>query len=67
VDLDHAYALTGHAAQGATVERAFVLLPDAGALREWGYVACSRARADTHVYLCERDAIERETPLPDAN
>jgi conjugative relaxase-like TrwC/TraI family protein len=65
--LDHAYALTGHAAQGATVERAFVLLPDHGALREWGYVACSRARAETHVYLAERDALERETPLPDPN
>jgi conjugative relaxase-like TrwC/TraI family protein len=66
-DLDHAYALTGHAAQGATVERAFVLLSDQGALREWGYVACSRARAETHLYLAGRDAIERETPLPDPN
>jgi conjugative relaxase-like TrwC/TraI family protein len=66
-DLDHAYALTGHAAQGATVERAFVLLPDQGALREWAYVACSRARAETHLYLAEQDPIERETPLPDAN
>lgn len=66
-DLDHAYALTGHAAQGATVERAFVLLPIEGALREWGYVACSRASAETHVYLAERDPIERETPLRDPN
>ena len=30
--LDHGYALTGHAAQGVTVERAFVLLHDQGAL-----------------------------------
>ena len=66
-DLDHAYALTGHAAQGATVERAFVLLPDQGALHEWGYVACSRARTETHLYLTERDALERETPLRDPN
>jgi conjugative relaxase-like TrwC/TraI family protein len=67
-DLDHAYALTGHAAQGATVEHAFVLLPDHGALREWGYVACSRARAETHMYLAERDAIEHEeTPLREPN
>jgi hypothetical protein len=65
--LEHAYALTGHAAQGATVERAFVLLPNQGALREWGYVACSRARAETHVYLDERDALERETPLREPN
>jgi conjugative relaxase-like TrwC/TraI family protein len=66
-DLDLAYALTGHAAQGATVERAFVLLPNQGALREWGYVACSRARAETHVYLAERDALEREPPLREPN
>ncbi len=65
--LEHGYALTGHAAQGATVERAFVLLHDQGALREWGYVACSRASAETHVYLAERDRIERETPLRDPN
>jgi hypothetical protein len=60
--LNHAYALTGHAAQGATVERAFVLLHDEGALREWGYVACSRARVETRIYLADR-ATERETPL----
>jgi conjugative relaxase-like TrwC/TraI family protein len=65
--LEHGYALSGHAAQGATVERAFVLLAEQGALREWGYVACTRARAETHVYLAERDAVERETPLRDPN
>ena len=55
----HAYALTGHAAQGATVDRVYVLLSAEGALREWGYVACSRARTETRLYLvCE--AFERE-------
>ena len=49
--LDHGYALTGHAAQGATVDRAFVLVEDRGALQEWGYVACSRARRETRLYL----------------
>ena len=49
--LDHGYALTGHAAQGATVDRAFVLVEDRGALHEWGYVACSRARNETRLYL----------------
>ena len=49
--LEHGYALTGHAAQGATVERAYVLLPDQGAIHEWGYVACTRARAETLLYL----------------
>ena len=59
--LEHGYATTGHAAQGATVERAFVLLHDHGALQEWGYVACSRARTETRLYLA---GTERE---PDAH
>ena len=50
-NLDHGYALTGHATQGATVERAFVLVHDQGALQEWGYVACTRARTETRLYL----------------
>jgi len=61
--LDYGYALTGHAAQGVTVDRAFVLFPDRGALKEWGYVACSRARLQTRLYLADRDLLERETPL----
>jgi ATP-dependent exoDNAse (exonuclease V) alpha subunit len=65
--LEHGYALTGHAAQGSTVEHALVLLPDWGALREWGYVACTRARAETRLYLAQHDPIERETPLRDLN
>jgi conjugative relaxase-like TrwC/TraI family protein len=62
--LEHSYALTGHAAQGATVERAFVLLHDQGALQEWGYVACTRAREQTRLYLTteprDRDTQGRE-------
>jgi hypothetical protein len=61
--LDFGYALTGHGAQGATVERAYVLLRDHGAVREWGYVARTRARVETRLYLADHDAIERETPL----
>jgi ATP-dependent exoDNAse (exonuclease V) alpha subunit len=57
--LEHGYALTGHAAQGATVERAYVLLHDQVALQEWGYVACTRARQETRLYLAQ-DAPERE-------
>jgi conjugative relaxase-like TrwC/TraI family protein len=57
--LDYAYALTGHAAQGATVDRAFVLLRSEGALREWGYVACSRARTETRLYVVG-EALERK-------
>lgn len=62
-NLDYGYALTGHAAQGATVDRAYVLLPDHGALQEWGYVACTRARTTTRLYLADRDTLERETQL----
>jgi conjugative relaxase-like TrwC/TraI family protein len=51
--VQHAYALTGHAAQGLTVERAFVLGSGRGRLREWGYVALSRARAETRLYVTE--------------
>lgn len=47
----HAYALTGHAAQGLTVERAFVLGAGQARLQEWGYVALSRARAETRLYV----------------
>ena len=47
----HAYALTGHAAQGLTVERAFVLGVGEARLQEWGYVALSRARAQTRLYV----------------
>jgi hypothetical protein len=47
----HAYALTGHAAQGLTVERAFVLGAGEARLQEWGYVALSRAREETRLYV----------------
>jgi conjugative relaxase-like TrwC/TraI family protein len=47
----HAYALTGHAAQGLTVQRAFVLGSGEARLQEWGYVALSRAREETRLYV----------------
>lgn len=65
--LAYGYALTGHAAQGVTVDRAFVLFPDQGALREWGYVACTRARLQTRLYLADRDGLEPETPLHESH
>jgi conjugative relaxase-like TrwC/TraI family protein len=46
----HGYALTGHKTQGLTLEHAFVLADDRRALREWGYVALSRAREQTRLY-----------------
>jgi conjugative relaxase-like TrwC/TraI family protein len=47
--LDHAYAITVHRMQGATVDRAHVFADGGG--RELAYVAMSRARDSTHVYV----------------
>jgi len=60
--LQHAYALTGHATQGLTVERAFVLARDQGQLKEWGYVALSRARRQTNVYLAAAELADDAQP-----
>ena len=57
------YAVTGHASQGITINRAFVLAPDSGSQREWGYVALSRARLETRVYTVERE-IDPESHAP---
>lgn len=59
--VSHGYALTGHKTQGLTVERAFVLADDQRALKEWGYVALSRAREQSRLYTIA-DRIE-----PDAS
>jgi conjugative relaxase-like TrwC/TraI family protein len=53
----HAYAITGHAGQGVTVERAFVLGIGGTRLQEWGYVALSRARQESRLYVT---AVPRE-------
>lgn len=47
--LDHAYAVTVHRMQGATVDRAHVFADGGG--RELAYVAMSRARESSHVYV----------------
>jgi len=56
----HAYALTGHSGQGLTVERAFVLGSGEARLQEWGYVALSRAREATRLYVTA-NKFERES------
>ncbi len=48
--LAHGYALTVHKAQGATVDSAFVLVTDA-LTREAGYVAMSRARKGSELFV----------------
>ena len=48
----HGYAITGHKAQGITVDHSFVLGSDE-LYREWGYVALSRGRHTNRLYLHE--------------
>ncbi len=59
--IGYAYALTGHKAQGLTLERAFVLADGTGSLKEWGYVALSRARQETRIYTTSAEP-EPDTP-----
>src|SRR4029079_5744071 len=47
----HADSRTGHAAQCLTVYRACVLGAGETRLQEWGYVALSRARTQTRLYV----------------
>lgn len=50
--VEHAYAITGHKAQGATVQQAIVYAQGTGHLtRNWSYVALSRARERTDLIL----------------
>jgi conjugative relaxase-like TrwC/TraI family protein len=59
--LDHAYALTAHAAQGATVDQSFVLGSDE-LYREWGYTALSRHRDQARFYVVSPGSVERALP-----
>jgi hypothetical protein len=49
--VEHAYALTGHGMQGATVEHAIVLATPHDLSRGWSYTALSRARAHTQLLI----------------
>jgi conjugative relaxase-like TrwC/TraI family protein len=49
--LEHAYALTAHAAQGATVAWAAVVGRPHDFTREWAYTALSRARDQTQIHV----------------
>ena len=60
-NLDHGYALTAHKAQGATVDRSFVLGSEE-LYREWGYTALSRHRDEARFYLVSPASIERNLP-----
>ena len=53
-DLDYGYAITAHRAQGATVDRTFVLGSE-DLYREWGYTALSRHREEARFYIAQGD------------
>jgi conjugative relaxase-like TrwC/TraI family protein len=57
--LDHGYALTVHQAQGLTAGQAFVTAGDE-LYREAGYVALSRARDGTRLYLAAGSELQRQ-------
>jgi conjugative relaxase-like TrwC/TraI family protein len=59
--LHHGYALTAHAAQGATVDRSFVLGSDE-LYREWGYTALTRHRDEARFYVVSPGSVERALP-----
>ncbi len=49
--VEHAYAITGHSSQGATVNTAIVVGRPEEFTREWAYTALSRARGETTIHL----------------
>jgi hypothetical protein len=57
--LQHAYALTAHTIQGATVEWAGVVGRPEDFARNWSYTALSRAREPTELFLIDTET-ERE-------
>lgn len=58
----HGYAITGHKAQGLTVDHTFVLGSDA-LYREWGYVAMSRGRESNQLYVHTTSDMEPDAHL----
>ena len=62
--LEHGYAITAHRAQGATVDRTFVLGSEE-LYRQWGYTAMSRHREEARFYIARGDLhADPELPPP---
>ena len=59
----HGYAITGHIAQGLTVDDTYVLATD-GIDREWAYVALSRGRHSNRLYLTSEADNDRAEYAP---
>jgi conjugative relaxase-like TrwC/TraI family protein len=69
--LDHGYCLTNHKSQGRTFDSAYCLINPAMADREWTYVAASRSRFSTTLYvnrgaLAKADLDSHESAAKDA-
>ena len=64
--VEHAYALTGHGMQGATVDAAIVVASPRDLTAGWSYTALSRARASTRLLLHDDHAVhERVDHAPE--
>ena len=64
--VEHAYALTGHGMQGATVEAAIVVATPRDLTAGWSYTALSRARATTRLLIHDDHAAhERADHAPE--
>ena len=61
--LQHAYAVTTYCAQGATVDRAYVMA-DPSMDRQEFYVATSRSREETYLYATQEVEAERQEFAP---
>jgi len=61
--LQHAYAITGHVAQGLTFRETFVLATEQVS-REWAYSAMSRGRDANRLYAIGTGAGERDEYAP---
>jgi Ti-type conjugative transfer relaxase TraA len=59
VEIDHGYAATIHKAQGATVDRTYVLATP-GVDRQAAYVALSRHRESVHLHYGNDDFVDRD-------
>jgi conjugative relaxase-like TrwC/TraI family protein len=66
--LEHAYALTGHGMQGATVEQATIVASPHDLTRGWAYTALSRARGETRLLVRDTspEAGDRDVISPTA-
>jgi conjugative relaxase-like TrwC/TraI family protein len=56
--IDYGYALTGHKAQGITVDRTFAVI-GGDTSREWAYVVMSRGRESNSAYLLSLESDEQ--------